>query len=259
MIVDQICGDIYECYSRIEEDFEIDLKENITKHDVLLRGENFPYEKSESSMKRFLIAEDGKTMKPFYVVSPFIDFEDIYANYHSTVHNLKLEEGAGFLQHYGFPTDLFDLTPKFETARFFASYGRDSDPIGIIGAFRRVELKEYFTITDLSQHPFALRPKNQHAFVGRPRLGTGIVDLKNPKCDDLFTSRWYRFKKSTADLELAAARVSITYPSEQEISYFFSCDLDNFVKDHFTYGLITPEQQNLVQKMINSIRNQLTE
>jgi len=53
MIVDQICANIYECYSRIEEDFEIDLKENITKHDVLLRGENFPCEKSEYIMGYF--------------------------------------------------------------------------------------------------------------------------------------------------------------------------------------------------------------
>ena len=206
-------------------------------------------------MKRFLTADDGKTMRPFYIVSPFIDFEDIYAEYHSTTHNLTEEEGAGFLQHYGFPTDLFDFSPSFETARFFAAHGRETDPVGIVGVFRYNELEEHFTITDLSEHPFAFRPRNQHAFAGRP--GPGVIDLKSTRCDALFTSRWYRFKKSAADLAFAAERVSLTYPTEAEIAYFFSRDLENFVKEHFTYALMTNEQRSLVHDKLESIRNQL--
>ena len=252
MIQSYVCADASECRARIEDDFKIDLKENVEKMDVLLRGENFPYEKSESSMKRFLTDEDGKTMRPFYYVSPFIDFEEIYAEYHSAKHNLSAEEGSGFLQHYGFPTDLFDFSPSFETARFFATHGREADPIGIIGAFNRREMDSHFEITDLSHHPFALRPKNQHAFAGRP--ARGIIDLKSATCDRLYTSRWYLFRKSSADLAFAADRVSTAYPTEEEIAFFFSRDLDEFVKSHFTYALMADEQRELLEDKVNCIR-----
>ena len=252
MILDYICTDASECRARIEEDFKIDLKRNPRNREVLLRGENFPYEKSESSMKRFLTADDAKTMRPFYLVSPFIDFEDIYAEYHSTEHGLTAEEGAGFLQHYGFPTDLFDFSPDFEIARFFAAHGREKDPVGIIGVFSWREMDAHFTITDLSRHPFALRPKNQRAFAGRP--GPGIIDLKSASCDRLFKSRWYRFRKSSDDLAFAADRVSIIYPTETEIAYFFPRHLDEFVKSHFAYEHMTDEQRGLALAKIDDIR-----
>jgi hypothetical protein len=254
MIVDEIFADISKCRTQIKEDFGGDLHENLASHDLLFRGENFPYEKSESSMKRFLTAEDGKTMRDFYVVSPFIDFEEIYAEYHSVTHGISEEEGAGFLQHYGFPTDLFDLSPSFDTARFFAAYGRQADPIGIIGVFRRSEMENHFTITDLSKHPFALRPKNQLAFAGRPQ--PGIIDLKSAACDDLFESKWYRFQKSPTDFAFAAERLSIVYPTEQEIGYFFPRDLDEFANSHFTFELLSEQQRALVEAKIDSVRKQ---
>jgi hypothetical protein len=255
MIQSYVCADFTECCSRIEDDFKIDLRENLNKRDVLLRGENFPYEKSEASMKRFLTEEDGKTMKPLYYVSPFIDFEDIYAEYHSEKHNLSAEEGAGFLQHYGFPTDLFDLSPSLETARFFATHGRETDPIGIIGVFDWRQMEAHFEITDLSNHPFALRPRNQVAFAGRP--GRGIIDLKSTACDLLFTSRWYPFRKSSSDLAFATERVSTAYPSEEEIAYFVPRDLDDSIKNHSFYALMTDEQRGFAQDKINAIRKAL--
>jgi len=255
MIFDNICANIAECRARIEDDFKIDLTANMKSHKVFLRGENYPYEKTESSMKRFLTAEDGETMRPFYLVSPFIDFEDIYSEYHSTTYGLNEEEGAGFLQHYGFPTDLFDLSPSFDTARFFATHGRECDQIGIIGAFYRNEMERHFTITNLSKHPFAQRPRNQSAYAGRP--GWGIIDLKSQLCDSLFTSRWYRFKKSSDDFAFSSARITTAYPTEAEIAYFFGRDLDEFIKGHWTYKEMTEEQRLLIQEKINSIRSQL--
>jgi hypothetical protein len=254
VISDEIFEEIGSCRTQIEKDFGINLQQNLTSHEVLLRGENFPYERTESSMKRFLTDTDGKTMRDFYVVSPFIDFEEIYAEYHSEAHSLDAEEGAGFLQHYGFPTDLFDFSPSFDTARVFAALGRQTDPIGIIGVFRRSSLQDHFTITDLSGHPFALRPKNQLAFAGRPR--PGINDLKSAACDERFESKWYRFKKTTPDFAFVAERLSIVYPTEREIAYFFPRDLDDFVKSHFTYGLLSEEQKSLVLGKIDSIRKQ---
>jgi hypothetical protein len=255
LILEHICANIVECRARIENDFQVDLVANERTATVFLRGEHFPYEKTESSMKRFLTAEDGRTIKPLYYVSPFIDFEDIYAEYHSTQHDLDDEEGAGFLQHYGFPTDLFDLSPSFETARFFAATGRENEPIGVIGVFVGKELNEHFKITNLSRHPFAQRPRNQLAYAARPN--PGISDLKNPNCDRLFTSKWYRFYKTQDDFAFAADRACLNYPSEGEIAYFFGQDFDEFFRTHWAYQEMAEEQCRLVHDKLDSIRNQL--
>jgi hypothetical protein len=255
MIFEQICANFRDCLACIERDFRVDLSRNMEDPVVLMRGEHFPYEKTESSMKRFLTADDGKTMRPFHYVSPFIDFEDIYAEFHATRHQLDMEEGAGFLQHYGFPTDLFDLSPSVETARFFAAHGRQDESIGIVGVFNRQDIEAHFTITNLSRHPFALRPQAQVAYAARPT--TGIVDLKDPRCDNLFKSTWYRFRKSADDLQFASSRVETTYPTENEIAHFFGRDLDEFFQSHWTYEEMTPEQRSLVCTKLDAIRNQL--
>lgn len=95
MIVGEIFSDIERCRAQIEADFDVDLLDNVKNVSVLMRGENSVYEKTEPSMKRFLTEDDGRTMKPFYYASPFIDFEDIYAEYHSERYGLDPEEGAG--------------------------------------------------------------------------------------------------------------------------------------------------------------------
>lgn len=256
MIYEHIYSDIYECQSQIEKDFKIDLEKNTASLTVLMRGENYPYQKTESSMKRFLTAEDGKTMKHFDDVSPFIDFEDIYAKFHSERYRLNEEEGVGFLQHYGFPTDLFDLSLAFATARFFAVFGRTDEPIGIIGVFDKRELERHFTITDLSRHPFALRPKQQVAYAARPYAS--IIDLKSERCDELFTSKWYKFYKCKDDFAFVSNHEQLIYPTEAELAHFFGRDFDEFFKSHWAHQEMTEAQQNLVLQKLDAIRNQLT-
>ena len=255
MIIDNIFNDISECRYQIEKDFKVNLSNNLNDQIVLMRGENFPHDKTESSMKRFLTSEDGKTMKPFHYVSPFIDFEDIYAEFHSETYGLSEDEGVGFLQHYGFPTDLFDLSPSFETASFFASYGRASDPIGIIGVFDWKELCNYCLITDLTNHPFALSPKKQAAYAARPKHG--INDLKDSRCDSLFTSRWYKYYKNARDFSFAEKNESQIYPTESELAHFFGKEFDEFFKNHWAYKEMQLDQRNLVIQKLNDIRNQL--
>jgi hypothetical protein len=206
-------------------------------------------------MKRFLAAMEGQTMGSFFYVSPFIDFEEIYSQFHAEAHGLSEEEGVGFLQHYGFPTDLVDFSPSVDTARFFAMHGRETEPIGLLGVFPRIELERYFRLTDLSNHPTALRPKRQVAFAGRPPVG--IVDLKNPASISLLKCRWYRFHKSTADHDFAKSQVSYIYPSETELAYFFGRDFMEFFQAHWTGGQRTEAQRRLVEDRLEAIQRQL--
>ena len=77
MIYEPIFPNFEACKSSIESDFGLNLEINkLDDPTVLLRGESQYYEKTDSSMKRFLSEKDGLRMKPFYFVSPFIDFED---------------------------------------------------------------------------------------------------------------------------------------------------------------------------------------
>ncbi len=255
MIIDRIFDSYSDCLIQIEHDFSVNLTDNLKHHKVLLRGENYPYEKTESSMKRFLTAEDGKTMKPFHFVSPFIDFEEIYAEYHSKENGLSVEEGVGFLQHYGFPTDLFDFSPSVKTTRFFTCYGGNQKDLGMVGAFLREDLENHCTLSNLSQHPVALRPKNQIAYSAR--MKTGIINLKDSQCDDLFLSNWYRFKKSNEDLKFVDDHQAITYPSEKEIAFFFARDFDDFFRNHHLYEEMDGEQRQLIEDKLNKIRDQL--
>jgi hypothetical protein len=252
---DAIHDSFGDCISQITIDFGVDLSENETRRRLLLRGENASYPKTESSMKRFLTGDNGKTMRASYYVSPFVDFEEIYAEYHSETHGLSEEEGVGFLQHYGFPTDLFDLSPSIETARFFATHGGDDHSAGVIGVFPFEKVEACFTLTDLSTHPEALRPRRQLAFAARPPVG--IVDLKDPKCTSLLGGRWYRFRKTDADLNFANSRATMMYPAETELAFFFSQDFDDFFRSHWTVDRGDNVQRDLVMKKLDLIRNQL--
>jgi hypothetical protein len=256
MIFGKILDGIDEVHAQIQNDFDIDLQQNLSVATVLMRGEHAVFPKTEAAMKRFLTAEDGKTMRPFNIVSAFVDFEEIYAEFHSEQHGLSIEEGTGFLQHYGFPTDVFDLSPCFNTARFFATYDKPEEQIGIIGAFERATLKGSFKITDLSHHPFALRPARQLAYSARP-LGQ-IKNLKDPLCDARFKSVWYKFYKSPADLDFAKRNLAYVYPSEGEIDFFFGSDVQDFVTAHCTFEEMTNDQKKAVLEKVDSIRGQLS-
>ena len=215
---------------QIETDLGMSLSTNaVVQPTVLLRGESYPWPKTESSMKRFLICEHTSTIKDPQLLMPFIDFEDLYVEYLSREKGATENECLGFLQHYGFPTDLLDLSPSLETTRFFANNSHPGD-LGMVGAFRVVELSHCFDIIDLTRHPFAERPKRQVAFAARPRVGS--YDLKDDA--EQFEACWYRFHKTADDLAFAAKRHSLLATSEPELNAVFSQDLRNFVLEHWT-------------------------
>lgn len=254
MIYEQILPNFQACQKLIENDFGIELKDNKPNNPyVLLRGESCLYEKTESSMNRFLTEDDGVTMKSFYYVSPFIDFEDIYSEYHYKLHGLSEDEGRGFLQHYGFPTDLFDLTPSIDIARFFASYANEDSRIGVVGVFLTSDLRKYFNIVNLSKHPFAERPRRQCAYSANPLSGS--YDLKDTQNDELFKAVWYKYCKNEDDYEFSRRKEMLIYPTENELLHFFSNDLCNFVREHWAYEKMTQEQRYLIEQRLMSIRN----
>jgi hypothetical protein len=75
-------------------------------------------------------------------------------------------------------------------------------------------------------------------------------------CDRLFASRWYKFYKSEDDLMFASRHESQVYPTEDEIAYFFGSDLEEFIKDHWTYDEMSKEQRQLVHQKLDCIRTQ---
>jgi hypothetical protein len=244
-----------DCVAQIERDFGADFAINATQPVLFFRGENSVYEKTESSMKRFLTEEDGLTMRPFDYASPFIDFEDEYAEHHASEHGLTEEEGKGFVQHYGFTTDLFDITPSIEMARFFANYLNSEAPIGMIGVFPREDLEQHFVVTDLSKHPVAQRPRNQVAYSARPI--SRILDLKAPYCDEHLHCRWYKFRKSKEDLAFAMGRKTLAYPTEDEISNLFGLDFDRYFRGHWAYGRMDQRTRELVDGILERVRRNL--
>ena len=230
MIHSKIFDSFSDCLKQIENDLGVQLSTNDSDFpNCLLRGESFPWPKTESSMKRFMVADDGVTAKPFLFVSPFLDFVDLYACY------LREKVGAteylalGFLQHYGFPTDLFDFSPCVDTVHFFSCNGYPQE-IGMVCAFSVEEMQGHFSIVNLSRHPFADRPRQQKAYVVKPFEDN--CDLKDTHAGSM--ARWYRFRKSCEDLAFAKGRQRLIYPTEAEKSLFLGNDLRKFIKSHWT-------------------------
>jgi hypothetical protein len=258
MIINTVFDNIDACRAQIEQDFDLELSSNLTTRTVFLRGESKLHPSSESSMKRLITASDGVSMEAFYFASPFIDFEDVYAEYHSERHGLSHEEGVGFLQHYGFPTDLLDITPCFDTARFFACYEENGvvvGSIGVLGVFTADKMSNHFAITDLSNSSIAKRPKNQNAYVARPQHG--LHDLKGEACEMCCSPKWYRFKKSEEDADFVEAKKEWIYPSKEEIAYFFERDLDQYFREHANYEMMRDDHRRRVFDKLEKIRNGL--
>ncbi|MDO5979996.1 FRG domain-containing protein [Flavivirga spongiicola] len=253
MINQEIFKNLDACKKQIEIDFNSDLSKNLEDKKLMLRGESKWYSKTEPSMKRFLTAEDGKSMNPFYYVSPFLDFQDIFSEYHSKASNMDRDIAEGFLQHYGFPTDIFDISPSFDTAVIFSHLGNYDEEIGTICVADTIGLSKYYKVIDLSVHPFAKRPKNQIAFGAKHERG--ISDLKDSGLDNHFKIKWYKFIKSKKDIVYAKNQSDKIYPSEKEIGFFFSNELESFVKNHFAYGKISKENKEKILEMLNKIWN----
>ena len=249
MIHEKIFSDFDQCLNQIDKDFGIDNSREQNK--VLFRAENGLFEKTEPSMKRLL---DHYKMD-FYVVSPFIDFEEIYTDYYAEKYGLDETEALGFLQHYGFPTDLLDLTPSIETAHFFAHYGNEREKEACIGVFDIETVSNYYEIVDLTNDPYALRPKKQKAWVLRHR--NFIYNFKSAECDKFFKVSWYKFKKNSDDIINVNKNKELVYPTEKELAHFFSNEFYSFFRGHNFYNSLNPEQKKLIEEKLSKIHTDI--
>lgn len=107
---------------------------------------------------------------------------------------------AGFLQHYGMPTEFIDFTSGLDVAAFFASEGKLGTnglicvlPSDIFAVYPEQTPEGY--IVDLGDMPIGQRASKQNAY------GVVLRKIKDLK-DNMFVqlgARWYEFTLTEAD------------------------------------------------------------
>ena len=102
---------------------------------------------------------------------------------------------AGYLQHYGFPTELLDISSSLETAGFFGSYP-DAQSIpqeGCLCVFDTECILNKSVVIDLTEHDYALRPRLQSAYTFFHR---DYLDIKAQECVADLSLHWFYYKTS---------------------------------------------------------------
>lgn len=184
-----------------QETISIQAKDIITKEvftkevpRYFYRGESKDYPSTYSSFQRV------KQIFPQRVVD---DIEKVVAEVDIQLRSwLKLDPmlSAGFLQHYGLPTELIDISPSLETAIFFSSY-TDSNTTteeGLFCVFDNSVLKDKSCVIDLSEHHLALRPRLQNAYTF---FHKSYLNIKSKDCISDLSLHWFYFKSSKAEKE----------------------------------------------------------
>ena len=140
--------------------------------------------------------------------------------------NLNSDLAMGFLQHYGVPTDLLDLTSSPIVAAYFAA-GGDVGSDGLFAVIPRKKLPEVGDVQDLTQHPTASRPRRQQAFTffsksyGNLKSNESITDLG---------VRWYRFTLQQSDKNLYAANDALLDAHTDKVAGIIQLLLDDYGK-----------------------------
>lgn len=183
-----------DCVSYIRETFGDNESLNLSSAKVpvfLFRGESSTYPTSIALMQR--IKSDIKlpleTRKALEAIANKLDAEL------QSFLNLTPMLSAGFLQHYGIPTELLDLTSDLDVAAFFASYneiGRD----GLICVLPTEAISNKSIIIDLTQHPTAERPRRQSAYTF---FHQKYLNLKDEECVKDLNLKWFAFTLTQED------------------------------------------------------------
>ena len=110
---------------------------------------------------------------------------------------LKLEPmlSEGFLQHYGMPTRLLDVTDDLDIAAYFASGGKIGER-GLICVFPLDVVSRNSIVIDLRNHPGAIRPRRQSALAFWNRK---YVDVKSTDCIEQLQLKWFSFELQDED------------------------------------------------------------
>lgn len=157
----------------------------------LYRGESYAYPTTTSSLHRL-----------WTDVSISLSVRDAIEGVTTLLH-LELQKwmewnpmwSAGFLQHYGAPTNLFDMTSSLDVAAYFASWG-EVRRSGLLCVLPADVISMKSAIIDLTVHPVADRPRRQSAYALYHETD---IDLKSPECVEELQLKWYSFSLQPTD------------------------------------------------------------
>lgn len=158
----------------------------------LFRGESIDYSTTTSSMHR---------MKNCKALPPEVKntIEQVSINVNMELQRcLELDPNlsAGFLQHYGMPTELLDLSSDLDVAAYFASGGGIGNT-GLICVVPLSTASRNSIVVDLRYHPRAVRPRRQSAFALKHRRH---IDIKDNDCISELELVWLSFELQEQDI-----------------------------------------------------------
>ena len=158
----------------------------------LYRGESYSYPTTPSFMRRMKTNPALPT-----------DVKDVIEEVARRVDEgmqdmLELEPmlSAGFLQHYGIPTELLDVTDSLDVAAYFAS-GKEVGKKGLICVFPLDVVSQNSIVIDLRNHPGAIRPLRQSAWA---LWNKQHIDIKSQDCIEQLQLKWFSFELQNKDI-----------------------------------------------------------
>jgi len=214
----------------------------------LFRGEPNCYPHTSCGMYRLITrnhAEDGKTAFFDDVIAAMVDFEGIYLE---QFEDELGPEAAGFLQHYGVPTDLLDFACSLTVAASFAfDGGKQMENDGAIAVVERSRLSSFCDLLDLRKSRCE-RPRRQHAWAVRHRAGHATDFKHGPTVEDLGI-RWYRFKKTPNDRSICCDLAQLYDTSTDSGAADMVLLLDVFVRDFLNNLTNTPSVRDQIARI----------
>jgi hypothetical protein len=169
-----------------EETFTIDAPR------YFYRGESKVYSSTYSKIQRVGLSMPARVKEDIKKVVTEVDYQL------QDWLNLDPMLSAGYLQHYGLPTELLDISPSLETAIFFSSYVDKNSPVeeGCFCIFDNRVIHDSSIIINLSDHHLALRPRIQKAYTF---FHKSHLDIKAKDCIDDLRLHWLHFKSSKSE------------------------------------------------------------
>ena len=150
-------------------------------------------------------------------------------------YSLDEHEAIGLLQHYGLPTSMVDLTGHLGYAFAFATAGTSS--VGRVAVVPSCALSATGSLVDLSDHPWAERPRRQAAF--GVMLTTEPQDLKSQAAKSQLNVSWYEFLISDLDRAwLRSKHEELVSLSDDPSAGFLRFHITEYVESR---GKLSPE------------------
>jgi len=160
----------------------------------MFRGESGIYPSTQTSLARLTGALD---LSP-ETIETLVALSILVRGRLSDYLGLSVREAGGFLQHYGAPTDLFDVSPDLDVAIEFATNLAPGD-WGVIAVLPVSALSadpDGFMLADLTRHRLASRPRRQTAYVYADHR---YLDLKSPAASEHRQIVWHWFRFTAKD------------------------------------------------------------